>query len=108
MYNKIINPITRRKVNINGKLGRKILSKYIHLLFGGGGPESSPVRTDSDIPEPDSDSQDSTESTPPVMTFKSEDKKEEIVKSKNSNMAMEKTTEFKPTQPKPKNSNSGK
>ena len=35
MYNKIINPITGEKVNIFGKLGRKILEKYIHKLSGG-------------------------------------------------------------------------
>ena len=27
MYNKIINPITGRKVNINGNTGRKVIKK---------------------------------------------------------------------------------
>lgn len=31
MYSKIYNPITKRKVNIFSKLGKKILSKYISL-----------------------------------------------------------------------------
>lgn len=115
MYNKIINPITRRKVNIYGKLGRKILSKYIHLLFGGGGddtPEPSPVRTESDIPEPDS--QESVEYNPASkgvadnQSFQTQTIKEEEVTSKNSNMAIKKTTSVGPRQSKPKNSNSGK
>ena len=29
MYNKIVNPITGRKVNINTKLGKKIINNYI-------------------------------------------------------------------------------
>ena len=33
MYNKIVNPKTGRKVNINGKIGRKILKNY--LIIGG-------------------------------------------------------------------------
>ena len=37
MYNKIVNPITGRKVNVNGKLGKKILLNYINLLRGGNG-----------------------------------------------------------------------
>ena len=39
MYNKIVNPITGRKVLINGELGRKILKNYIYKLSeqqGGG------------------------------------------------------------------------
>lgn len=35
MYNKITNPLTNRKVNINSKLGKKIISNYIKLSFGG-------------------------------------------------------------------------
>lgn len=36
MYNKIVNPNARRKVNINNKkLGRKILSYYLYLQSGG-------------------------------------------------------------------------
>ena len=34
-YNKIVNPMTGRKVSIFGKLGKKILKNYI--LFGGKG-----------------------------------------------------------------------
>ena len=35
LYNQIVNPITGRKVNINGNLGKKILSNYINYLNGG-------------------------------------------------------------------------
>ena len=35
MYSKIINPVTGRKVAINGKLGRTILRKYLFVLSGG-------------------------------------------------------------------------
>uniref|UniRef100_A0A6C0IW85 FAD/NAD(P)-binding domain-containing protein n=1 Tax=viral metagenome TaxID=1070528 RepID=A0A6C0IW85_9ZZZZ len=35
MYDKIVNPKTMRKVNINTILGKKILSKYINILKGG-------------------------------------------------------------------------
>ena len=35
MYNKIINPITKRKVNINSKLGKKIFYNYLYTLNGG-------------------------------------------------------------------------
>lgn len=35
MYSKIINPITGRKVNINGKIGRLVLKSYINRLRGG-------------------------------------------------------------------------
>ena len=34
MYNFIVNPATGRKVNINNKLGKKILQKYIRLIGG--------------------------------------------------------------------------
>ena len=34
MYNKIVNPKTGRKVNLNGKIGRLILKNYL-LQFGG-------------------------------------------------------------------------
>ena len=36
MYSRIINPETNRRVNINGKLGRKILQKYISTIQTGG------------------------------------------------------------------------
>ena len=43
MYTKIINPETNRSVNINGKLGQKIINKYLRIIYGGassdGGPE---------------------------------------------------------------------
>ena len=29
---KIVNPVTKRKVNINGKLGKKILANYVSIL----------------------------------------------------------------------------
>ena len=35
MYNKIVNPETRRKININNKLGKKILNYYLYLQSGG-------------------------------------------------------------------------
>merc|ERR1711871_61565 len=35
LYNQIFNPLTRRKVNINSKLGRNILNNYINHLNGG-------------------------------------------------------------------------
>jgi len=37
MYKKIYNPETGRKVNVNGKLGKQILRKYLHVLNGGAG-----------------------------------------------------------------------
>ena len=36
MYNSIINPVTGRKCNINSKLGKKILAKYIYNSKIGG------------------------------------------------------------------------
>ena len=36
MYNSIINPITNRKVNIDGALGRSILQNYLNYLQKGG------------------------------------------------------------------------
>jgi len=36
MYNSIINPITNRKVNIDGPLGRSILQNYFNYLQKGG------------------------------------------------------------------------
>jgi len=36
MYNSIINPITNRKVNIDGPLGRSILKNYLNYLQKGG------------------------------------------------------------------------
>lgn len=38
MYSKITNPKTGRKVNINGRVGRKILNQYINVLQGGENP----------------------------------------------------------------------
>ena len=38
MYNKIVNPKTGRKVNINGKIGREILRNYILFSNGGAAP----------------------------------------------------------------------
>ena len=38
MYSKITNPRTGRKVNINGRVGRKILNQYINALQGGENP----------------------------------------------------------------------
>ena len=35
MYSKITNPITGRKISINGKLGKTILRNYITVLQGG-------------------------------------------------------------------------
>ena len=35
MYNKIVNPQTGRKVNINSELGNKILKQYLKVLIGG-------------------------------------------------------------------------
>ena len=35
MYSKIVNPLTDRKVSINGKLGRSILRNYLNVLSGG-------------------------------------------------------------------------
>ena len=34
-FQKIVNPETGRKVSINGKLGKKILSNYLYILRGG-------------------------------------------------------------------------
>ena len=34
MYLKIVNPITNRKVSINSKLGRDIISNYIKQIGG--------------------------------------------------------------------------
>lgn len=35
MYNNIINPKTNRKVNINSKLGKFILTNYFNKIYGG-------------------------------------------------------------------------
>ena len=35
MYSKIENPLTGRRVSINGKLGRSILRNYLNVLNGG-------------------------------------------------------------------------
>ena len=50
MYTQIINPITKRKVFINSRLGRKILYNYVlefNNLTGGSGTieeEEEPIR----------------------------------------------------------------
>ena len=36
VYNKIVNPKTGRKVNINGELGKSIVKNYLSFLQGGG------------------------------------------------------------------------
>ena len=43
MYSKIINPETNRKVSINSKLGRKILTNYWSILKGGASTRSRVV-----------------------------------------------------------------
>ena len=35
MYDKIVNPETGRKVNINGKIGKKIINNYLTNYIGG-------------------------------------------------------------------------
>jgi hypothetical protein len=44
MYNKITNPITGRKVNINGNTGKKIINNYLKQ-FGGGNSNSIEKKT---------------------------------------------------------------
>jgi hypothetical protein len=39
-YNKIINPLTGRKVNITSKLGKKILRNYLNQLGGAKNPHT--------------------------------------------------------------------
>ena len=41
IYSKITNPLTGRKVNIDGKIGRQIIKNYLNHLSGGSGPECS-------------------------------------------------------------------
>ena len=41
MYSKIENPLTGRRVSINGKLGRSILRNYLNVLSGGSEPNLS-------------------------------------------------------------------
>ena len=36
MYKQIVNPATGRKVNVNGKLGQKVLSNYYNQIGGDG------------------------------------------------------------------------
>ena len=47
MYTKIINPETSRKVNINSKLGKSILKKYIKQFYGGSSNERNDTVSDS-------------------------------------------------------------
>jgi len=35
IYDKIQNPITKRWVNINGRIGKQVLKNYITVLYGG-------------------------------------------------------------------------
>lgn len=35
MWNKIVNPITGKKVNIHGKIGQNVIKKYINNQDGG-------------------------------------------------------------------------
>ena len=48
MYSQITNPITGRKVAINGKLGKTILRNYINILMGGVGGQI-PIPVDKPI-----------------------------------------------------------
>ena len=45
MYNKIVNPISGRKVNVNSKLGREIIKNYFSQLAG------APPHKEADHPE---------------------------------------------------------
>ena len=45
MYKKIVNPITGKLVNTNGKLGRQILNNYLIQLGGHSGPCSLNSKT---------------------------------------------------------------
>jgi len=40
MWNKIVNPITGRKVAVNGTTGKKIIKYYLYLLRGGANPST--------------------------------------------------------------------
>jgi len=40
MWNKIVNPLTGRKVNINSKLGQSIIQNYLSILVGGSSKEA--------------------------------------------------------------------
>ena len=42
MFNKIINPKTGRKVNVNGKIGKSILQNYLQQL-GGAAKDTSDI-----------------------------------------------------------------
>jgi hypothetical protein len=37
MYHKIVNPESGRRVNINGKQGKRVLDRYLHQLGGADG-----------------------------------------------------------------------
>ena len=45
MWNRIVNPITGRKVAVNGTTGKKIIKYYLHILRGGSGIEDSLIDT---------------------------------------------------------------
>ena len=47
MWNKIVNPETGRKVNINGIIGKRIIKNYFNNLYGGSRKE---IRLDEGEP----------------------------------------------------------
>ena len=47
MWNKIVNPETGRKVNVNGKIGKKVLKNYLNNINGGAVKEDE-IRLDED------------------------------------------------------------
>ena len=47
MWNKIVNPETGRKVNINGIIGKRIIKNYFNNLYGGARKE---IRLDEGEP----------------------------------------------------------
>ena len=47
MYNKIINPKTSKLVNINSKIGKGILNKYITVQNGGSSTREVDIRRDT-------------------------------------------------------------
>ena len=49
MWNKIVNPKTGRKVNLNSKMGKSILKNYIKQLGGAALPDPPPLLGDCSI-----------------------------------------------------------
>ena len=43
MYSKIVNPITGRKVDVTGTLGKQIVRKYLNVLMGGAAVATLPA-----------------------------------------------------------------